>query len=104
MESDHAILNGQIVELSAQQLLSCTYRPSRGGCRGGRPEEAIQAAVERGGLMLEQDYPYTASSPPCQYDAKKAVAQPVSLWYSQGEALAASAHHIPCHIQHVAHD
>ena len=82
MESDHAITNGEVVELSSQQITSCTYEPARDGCNGGRAEQAIPAAIRRGGLMLASDYPYVGRSTPCAFDIDKTVATPVAMWSS----------------------
>lgn len=84
LESDHAIANGHLLVLSAQQLTSCTYAPSRNGCNGGRAEQAITAAIQRGGIMLESEYPYTGRSPPCAFSAERSVTRPVSMWSSSG--------------------
>lgn len=84
MESDHAIANGNILTLSAQQITSCTYEPSRSGCNGGWPKDGIESAIRMGGIMLEADYPYTGRSPPCAYDSEKAVTQPIAAWHTQG--------------------
>ena len=84
LESDHAITNGRVATLSAQQITSCTYEPSRSGCNGGRAEQAIPAAIKMGGVMSSRDYPYVGSSPPCKYDPEKAVTRPIGIWQTSG--------------------
>ena len=84
MESDHAIANNQVVELSAQQVTSCTYEASRDGCNGGWPRDGINTAIKMGGLMLASDYPYAGRSTPCAFDPEKAVTRPVSIWTTKG--------------------
>ena len=80
LEADHAIQNGQVEILSAQQLTSCTYEAGRSGCNGGRAEQAIPMAIKMGGVQYAKDYPYTGGSPPCNYDGDKKATTPVGVW------------------------
>ena len=80
LEADHAIQNGKVEVLSAQQLTSCTYEASRSGCNGGRAEQAVPMAIRMGGIQYAKDYPYTGGSPPCKYDGDKSATRPVGVW------------------------
>ena len=80
LEADHAIRNGKVEVLSAQQITSCTYEASRSGCNGGRAEQAIPMAIKMGGVQYAKDYPYTGGSPPCAYNADKSATKPVGVW------------------------
>lgn len=61
LESQHAIINKQLVVLSEQNILDCTPNPDEcggtGGCQGGTAELAY-GYFNGTGLALESDYPY----------------------------------------------
>ena len=79
LEADHAIQNGKVEVLSAQQITSCTYEPEKSGCSGGRAEQGIAFAIRRGGVQYASDYPYVGDSPPCKYDASKPAIRPIGI-------------------------
>ena len=72
MESFAAIKNGwtgsQIVELSEQQLVDCTYSIPD-GCQGGLQEDGFTYIAKEGGLCTEAEYPYTARDGSCKASA-----------------------------------
>ena len=75
IESYTAIASGELVELSTQQMTSCTPNPltcgGTGGCMGSTPPLGYNY-VQLFGQMAESDYPYisgsTSQSESCQYD------------------------------------
>jgi hypothetical protein len=42
------------------------------GCEGGDEDSALDYIREKG-LMLDKDYPYTASAGTCKYDSTKII-------------------------------
>ncbi|ETW06595.1 hypothetical protein H310_02813 [Aphanomyces invadans] len=58
-ESAHCIVTGQLLDLSEQQVTSCSTNGGSVGCRGGWPFAAT-TFVSTQGLCLERDYPYTS--------------------------------------------
>ncbi|CAF2129985.1 hypothetical protein HID58_012197 [Brassica napus] len=66
LEGAHFLATKELVSLSEQQLIDCdhTCDPQEAnscdtGCRGGLMNNAFEYALKTGGLMKEQDYPYT---------------------------------------------
>ncbi|KAL0890248.1 hypothetical protein Bca101_014231 [Brassica carinata] len=66
LEGAHFLATKELVSLSEQQLIDCdhTCDPQQAnscdsGCRGGLMNNAFEYALKTGGLMKEQDYPYT---------------------------------------------
>ncbi|XP_069356521.1 cysteine proteinase 1-like [Maniola hyperantus] len=68
VESINAIKTGQLVELSAQQLVDCVEINS--GCTGGSSEMAIMYLVSNGS-MSSASYSYDATQKQCRYDSAK---------------------------------
>ena len=75
IESYAAIASGDLVELSTQQMTSCTPNTltcgGTGGCQGSTPPLGYNY-IQLFGQMAETDYPYisgsTSQSESCQYD------------------------------------
>merc|ERR1712045_145422 len=61
-----------LVSLSEQELVDC----GAGDCNGGWVDRAFDTILDQGGLMTEEDYPYTAHNAVhgCQYEDDKKVA------------------------------
>ncbi|KAF0682712.1 hypothetical protein As57867_007452, partial [Aphanomyces stellatus] len=58
-EMGHCVATGQLLDLSAQQVTSCSTEGGSAGCMGGWPWYAIDYAAKTG-LCLESDWPYTS--------------------------------------------
>lgn len=52
---------GLLIPLSQQQLVDCSAIMGNHGCFGGSLRNTLRYLERSGGLMREQDYPYTAS-------------------------------------------
>ncbi|KRX02939.1 hypothetical protein PPERSA_09061 [Pseudocohnilembus persalinus] len=76
IEGFHYLESGEMVVLSAQQLVDCSLMNL--GCSGGDPMTAYQY-VQKNGIMSEESYPYisgtTGKRSTCQYDKSKVVVQ-----------------------------
>ncbi|CAG9566499.1 unnamed protein product [Danaus chrysippus] len=70
VESINAIKNGNLVELSEQQLVDCDTDSN--ACKYGYPERAQQYLVSNG-AMSEESYPYAAVAGTCKYDSSQVV-------------------------------
>jgi len=74
IEGQYAIANGKIATFSEQQVVSCDTTDS--GCNGGLEEQAYQYIIDAGGLVTEDQYPYTSGdgdSGECQEQSDFAV-------------------------------
>jgi cathepsin L len=76
MESAHAILTGNLLSLSEQNFVSCTFRNGNLGCNGGWYYYAWNYAMTNA-VMSEADYPYTSGttmkSGSCFYNAAQGL-------------------------------
>lgn len=81
LESFSAIKHGwtgsDIVQLSEQQLVDCTYRVPD-GCQGGLQEDAFKYIAKHGGLCSEQEYPYKGHDGKCQDTSCGTLYDPIS--------------------------
>jgi cathepsin L len=64
VEGINAIITGNLISLSEQQLVDCDYLDS--GCGGGIMQNAFYYIIENGGIDTEADYPYTGQDGSCQ--------------------------------------
>ena len=62
IESDGMRLlgNPSSLTLSVQQMVSCDHGNGQHGCNGGLQETAFDYVRDNGGIVTEQDYPYTS--------------------------------------------
>ncbi|KAH0929570.1 hypothetical protein HID58_015297 [Brassica napus] len=82
LEGAHFLSTGQLVSLSEQQLVDCDHEcdPEQegscdSGCNGGLMNSAFEYTLKTGGLMREDDYPYTGTDGgTCKLDKSKIVA------------------------------
>jgi len=78
IESYSALANGSLLELSTQEVTTCTPNPlhcgGKGGCRGSIPQLGYNY-IQLFGLATEHDYPYwsgvTGMTGTCKYDLEK---------------------------------
>ncbi|CAN8328806.1 unnamed protein product [Cochlearia groenlandica] len=82
LEGANFLSTGKLVSLSEQQLVDCDHEcdPEQAGscdsgCNGGLMNSAFEYTLKTGGLMTEEDYPYTGKDgPSCKLDKSKIVA------------------------------
>ncbi|RHY20542.1 hypothetical protein DYB32_010013 [Aphanomyces invadans] len=60
-ESAHCLASGELLDLSEQQVTSCSTNGYSNGCSGGYEDAAIDYLVSTG-VCLEQDFPYTSGT------------------------------------------
>ena len=71
IEGAYFIKHGQLISLSEQQLIDCSKSYGNLGCNGGLMINAYRYVIAKGGIVGEDDYPYTAEEGICQYDPSK---------------------------------
>jgi C1A family cysteine protease len=76
IESAYAVKYNDLVTLSPQQVVDCTWytsgRLSNFGCLGGLFPSAVDSLVDQNmGLMLDSAYPYIGQDGRCAYDASQ---------------------------------
>ncbi|GKU90030.1 hypothetical protein SLEP1_g4081 [Rubroshorea leprosula] len=82
LEGAHYLATGELVRLSEQQLVDCDhecdpeeYGACDSGCNGGLMTTAFEYTLKVGGLVKEEDYPYTGTDGgPCKFDKSKIAA------------------------------
>ncbi|KAB2091734.1 hypothetical protein ES319_A03G213100v1 [Gossypium barbadense] len=83
LEGANFLATGKLVSLSEQQLVDCDHEcdPEEAGscdsgCNGGLMNSAFEYTLKAGGLMREEDYPYTGTDRgTCKFDKSKIVAK-----------------------------
>ncbi|XP_042507316.1 cysteine protease RD19A-like [Macadamia integrifolia] len=83
LEGANFLATGKLVSLSEQQLVECDHEcdPEEpgacdSGCNGGLMTSAFEYVLKAGGLMREEEYPYTASDRgTCKFDKTKIAAK-----------------------------
>ncbi|KAF0706305.1 hypothetical protein AaE_014183 [Aphanomyces astaci] len=56
VETAHCLATGELLDLSEQQLISCSTNGGNNGCNGGNPPEALGWVQQ--GVCTEESYPY----------------------------------------------
>ncbi|GAY52911.1 hypothetical protein WN944_029163 [Citrus x changshan-huyou] len=83
LEGANFLATGKLVSLSEQQLVDCDHEcdPEEpgscdSGCNGGLMNSAFEYTLKAGGLMREEDYPYTGTDRghACKFDKSKIAA------------------------------
>ncbi|GIL88919.1 hypothetical protein Vretifemale_16841 [Volvox reticuliferus] len=64
VEGINAIVTGQVVSLSEQELVDCDTELDK-GCSGGLMDYAYEWIIKNKGIDTEEDYPYTAEDGVC---------------------------------------
>jgi cathepsin L len=70
VEGQYFRKNKKLLSFSEQQLVDCSTSYGNEGCNGGLMDQAFEY-IEKYGLELESDYPYTARDGKCKYDQTK---------------------------------
>ncbi|GJY27046.1 low-temperature-induced cysteine proteinase-like protein [Tanacetum coccineum] len=60
IESAHALVTGELIRLSEQELVDCDNFDH--GCDGGNMDNAFRWVIKNGGIDTEADYPYTSTN------------------------------------------
>ena len=68
IEGQQAKKTNNLVSLSEQNLVDCSYSYGCYGCNGGWPEAAMRYVINNTGIDTEDSYPYTASDSECDYN------------------------------------
>lgn len=70
IEGQHANATNNLVSLSEQNLVDCSYSFGNEGCNGGWPEAAMRYVINRSGVDTEASYPYEATDDSCSFRNK----------------------------------
>tara|TARA_B100000963_G_C22619579_1_gene669179 strand:+ start:1790 stop:2800 length:1011 start_codon:yes stop_codon:yes gene_type:complete len=66
MEGAYAVSTGELLDLSEQQLMDCSWSYGDFGCSGGLMDNAFEYAIDNG-MCLESDVPYLGQNQKCNY-------------------------------------
>ncbi|XP_047335371.1 zingipain-2-like [Impatiens glandulifera] len=76
VEGINKIKTGELIDLSAQELIDCDRTVNR-GCKGGFVHQAFEFITRNGGIDTEEDYPYQEADGTC--DATKVNSKVVRI-------------------------
>ena len=68
LEYAFKVATGNLLSLSEQELLDCTYEGQRDGCTGGHYKSAWDFIIEENHLSVEAMYPYKGVDRACSHD------------------------------------
>lgn len=68
LESQHFIKTGDLVRLSAQNLMDCSGSFGNQGCNGGFMDNAFEYIKANKGVDTEVTYPYEAEDGKCRFN------------------------------------
>lgn len=66
------IKTNELISLSEQQLIDCSFKYGDYGCKGGLPDNAFDYVIDNG-ICSEEEYIYQASRQSCNVDCIKVV-------------------------------
>lgn len=78
MQGAWYLATGQVLSLSEQQLVDCSWDYGNNGCQGGEMEPAIQYIADHGGAAAEEDYQYRGQNMFCGSNATRKDFAPVA--------------------------
>ncbi|XP_074837159.1 cathepsin S-like isoform X2 [Carettochelys insculpta] len=90
LEAQVKLKTGNLVSLSAQNLVDCSTMYGNHGCGGGLMTDAFQYIIDNDGIDSDASYPYTAQNGTCHYNSTTRAAtcsKYVELPYADEAAL-----------------
>jgi C1A family cysteine protease len=83
LEGQHFLKTGNLVRLSAQNLIDCSGKFGNDGCNGGLMDSAFQYIHANQGIDTEKSYPYEAKDGNCRFNkANVGATDTVSIRFS----------------------
>lgn len=69
VEAAHYLKTGQLIKLSEQQIVDCSWGFGNKGCKGGYPYRAMQWIIKHGGIATRKSYgKYLAQEGYCHFE------------------------------------
>ncbi|KAK2916939.1 hypothetical protein Q8A67_001313 [Cirrhinus molitorella] len=75
---------GQLVNLSTQNLMDCSFSYGNKGCKGGWPHYAFKYVIANGGIDSESSYPYEGVEGQCRYSPSHRAANCTNYYFVTG--------------------
>jgi len=86
LEGLNARKTGQLVSLSAQNLIDCAGNYGNKGCNGGFLGKTFQFVAGNGGINSETSYPFEGIDGTCRYQPNATAATCDSFVFTRGES------------------
>ncbi|OWF53460.1 cathepsin L1-like [Mizuhopecten yessoensis] len=68
VEGQHYNVTGQLVPLSAQDLMDCSNAEGNNGCEGGSMIQSYEYIIKNKGIDTDVSYPYTGKDEKCHFN------------------------------------